>query len=424
MAERSKRRRLANANCPLSEKPISNVFSYNPSRPATADDRIRWPGFCEIESDPAFFNVMLRDFGVDGVRVQEVISLDQDMLACLPRPVYGLVFLFKWREEDIDKQEASCPKGIWFANQTINNACASVALLNIVNNVPELNLGDHLQQFKNFTADFTPALRGDAIANFEFVKSIHNSFARKMDMLNADLQLKNDAFSRKKGKAKGSDEDDAGFHFIAFVPVRGKVWKLDGLQRQPEDLGSITNEDWVDYVAPEIQSRMAEYEEGQIDFAILALVKEPKANLIAALAENVKSILSISERLNHLKPDWRDLLPSNSDGSSAANHDTLFGPCEHCELPQEAIDQAKLSTALAVKLKSDLAEDLVKSRQELITAQASLRASLGEEARTIQTDSERVASRRNDQGLLARGLLQVLERIGKIQAVLDSEGDQ
>ncbi|KAI4169674.1 MAG: hypothetical protein LQ346_008943 [Caloplaca aetnensis] len=423
MAERSKRRRLANASSPSSKKPILNVFSQDPSQPATADDRIRWRGFCEIESDPAFFNVMLRDFGVEGVKVQEVVSLDQDILACLPRPVYGLIFLFRWREEDIDKQEASCPKGIWFANQTINNACASVALLNIVNNIPELDLGEHLQQFKTFTADFTPALRGDAIANFGFVKSIHNSFARKMDMLNADLQLKNDAFSRTKSKAKGSDEDNAGFHFIAFVPVQGKVWKLDGLQRQPQNLGSVTNEDWVDYVAPELQSRMAEYEEGQIDFAILALVKEPKVNLIAALAENVKSILSLSERLDHVKPDWKDFLPSNSDGSSAANHDTLFGPCEHCELHQEAIDQAKLSTALAVKIESDVAEDLVKSRQKLITAQTSLRVSLDEERSTIQTDSERAASRRNDKGLLARGLLQVLERMGKIQAVFDCEMD-
>lgn len=140
MAERSKRRRLAKADCLLAKKPVLSAFPHDPSEPATTDDRIRWRGFCEIESDPAFFNVMLRDFGVDGVRVQEVVSLDQDMLACLPRPVYGLIFLFRWREEDVDKQEASCPEGIWFANQTTSNACATVALLNIVNNVPELNL--------------------------------------------------------------------------------------------------------------------------------------------------------------------------------------------------------------------------------------------------------------------------------------------
>ena len=53
-----------------------------------------------------------------------------------------------------------------------------MALLNIVNNIPSVDLGEHLQQFKEFTRSFTPALRGEAIGNFEFVKQIHNSFAR------------------------------------------------------------------------------------------------------------------------------------------------------------------------------------------------------------------------------------------------------
>lgn len=157
---------------------------------------------------------MLRSFGVQGVKVHEVFSLDDDFLNSLPsvnilradpelntdgsnsRPVYGLIFLFKWVEEDPDRQEQSCPEAVWFANQvsrkfqlgfsgffakeekTISNACASVAMLNIVNNVPNIELGENLQAFKEFTASFSPALRGDAIANFDFVMEIHNSFAR------------------------------------------------------------------------------------------------------------------------------------------------------------------------------------------------------------------------------------------------------
>lgn len=38
------------------------------------------------------------------------------------RPVYGLIFLFKWIEEDPDKQEQSCPEGVWFANQASSPA--------------------------------------------------------------------------------------------------------------------------------------------------------------------------------------------------------------------------------------------------------------------------------------------------------------
>jgi Ubiquitin carboxyl-terminal hydrolase, family 1. len=56
-------------------------------------------------------------------------------------------------------------------------------LLNIVNNTDSINLGEKLQAFKDFTMEFTPALRGDAINNFEFVKRIHNSFARSVSFI-------------------------------------------------------------------------------------------------------------------------------------------------------------------------------------------------------------------------------------------------
>lgn len=57
-------------------------------------------------------------------------------------------------------------------------------------NISEIDLGDNLRAFKEFTRDFSPALRGDAIANFDFVKSIHNSFARSVFyMTQYDIQI-------------------------------------------------------------------------------------------------------------------------------------------------------------------------------------------------------------------------------------------
>ena len=78
---------------------------------------------------------MLRRFGVKGVKVNEVVSLDDETLAELPsvsrerspdhshadsndsQPVYGLIFLYKWREDDLRNQVAHCPTTVWFANQ-------------------------------------------------------------------------------------------------------------------------------------------------------------------------------------------------------------------------------------------------------------------------------------------------------------------
>ena len=73
-----------------------------------------------------------------------------------------------------------------------------------------------------------------------------------MDMLNADLALSNEvdkwkraknAKKRKGGtrksqaKTKKKEEEETGFHFIAYVPINGVVWRLDGMQRQPVHLG-------------------------------------------------------------------------------------------------------------------------------------------------------------------------------------------
>ena len=73
--------------------------------------------------------------------------------------------------------------------QTVSNACASVALLNIINNNADIELGEHLQHFKAFTTGLAPALRGDAISNFTFVKEIHNSYARFVKVHPLDVSI-------------------------------------------------------------------------------------------------------------------------------------------------------------------------------------------------------------------------------------------
>lgn len=52
-----------------------------PMSPTELDE---WDAWVELESDPAFFSLILQDLGVKDVKIQELFSLDEGSLAILP----------------------------------------------------------------------------------------------------------------------------------------------------------------------------------------------------------------------------------------------------------------------------------------------------------------------------------------------------
>ncbi|KAF3893539.1 Ubiquitin carboxyl-terminal hydrolase [Trichophyton interdigitale] len=380
--------------------------------PLTSEERDSWNGFCEIENEPALFNAILKDIGVKGVKVQEVVSLDEEMLAFLPKPIYGLIFLFRWREDDPHKQEQSCPESLWFANQTVENACATVALLNIIYNIEDIEMGEELKSFREFTKDLNPAMRGYAIGNFEFVKKVHNSFARKMDILNADLLLKN----QQKRKAQGNqelDESEAGFHFIAFVKAKERVWKFDGLERQPQSLGKCVEEDWLGLATKEIQTKMAEYEEEEIEFSILSLSKDPMTGYLADLASNVKALQHLNSRLARFGDNCDEADPENA---------VLCGPDAQYGLTPAMLELALVPSELAETTENgnkahDL-DSLARQRQALVEQQRLLRTQITDEQHSRQIELDYARRRRFDYCAAVNRWSRILARKRKCEELL------
>ena len=62
------------------------------------------------------FNVMLREWGVRGIQVNEVVPLDA-IFDSSPASTFGLIFLSRYRTSKKEKSAIDIPQDLWFANQ-------------------------------------------------------------------------------------------------------------------------------------------------------------------------------------------------------------------------------------------------------------------------------------------------------------------
>jgi len=215
-----------------------------------------------IESDPGVFTELLRGFGVNGVQVEELYALEEELFAQI-KPVYGLIFLFKWRPGEEGGELATDAKDVFFTQQVISNACASQALINLLlnTNTEEIQLGPTLEQFRSFTSSFDSATRGLALSNSEEIRKVHNSFAREEFV---EIEM-----------AKAHRDDN--YHFIAYVPVNDKIYELDGLQQAPIVVGTVEEgQNWLSVVTPVISKRIEKYSMGEIHFNLMAVIGDRK----------------------------------------------------------------------------------------------------------------------------------------------------
>ena len=232
--------------------------------------------WCLIESDPGVFTELIHKFGVTGLQVEELWSLDKENFAEL-KPVHGLVFLFKWTPDNdpagsvvqvgqLCISQLNCVfqdsrlESIFFARQVINNACATQAIMSVLMNIEDsgVSLGTTLQEFKEFCGALDAETKGLALSNSDQIRSVHNSFARQTLF----------EFDSKK-----ADKDDDVFHFVSFVPINGRIYELDGLKAGPVDHGPA-GEDWTDAVRPVIEARMMKYTQGEIHFNLMAVIQD------------------------------------------------------------------------------------------------------------------------------------------------------
>lgn len=172
-------------------------------------------------------------------------------------------------------------------------------------------------------------------------------------------------------------------------------------------LGECLDEDWLGMAKPEILARMTSYEEDQIEFSILGLVKDPMIELVANLAQNVKELQVIKERL--------DAVTSPSEKPAAPMDGTLLGPDGGFKLTQDDIDKAEVSSGKMGRYAAGSIDELRSLEVQLIDKQKELRGFVKEEQQSQDEDEEHAAGRKHDYAAAVHHWVGLLARKRKIE---------
>ncbi|KAG9780840.1 ubiquitin carboxyl-terminal hydrolase 2, partial [Aureobasidium melanogenum] len=197
-------------------------------------------------------------------------------------------------------------EGLFFAAQTIQNACGTQAILSVILNNDQssdasssggdassarIDIGPALQEFKDFTTGFDAGLRGESLSNSDLIRETHNSFARSSP------------FADETQRDPSAGTEDV-FHFIAYTCHHGKLYELDGLQPYPISHGDCTPDEFPEKIIPVLQRRIERYPPGEVRFNLMAVCQDLRIK-----AQEFQDYEALArERRKRAQWDWENAL--------------------------------------------------------------------------------------------------------------------
>lgn len=222
-------------------------------------------------SDAGVFTELIQNLGVEDCQLNEVYLVDAESLRALA-PVHAVIFLFKYGSIDrrskgpldgeFDRNYQD--KGIFFARQTVQNACATQAVLNsLLNKLDQVKVGSELLNIHAFVNGFDAETCGDTISNSDRLRAVHNLFS-------APKLLE----SGSRSRPEVNERDNGLFHFVTYLNINNTIYELDGLKEFPIRHDTLENADDFYRVLPAVLERRINKYVGEIRFSLLAITND------------------------------------------------------------------------------------------------------------------------------------------------------
>lgn len=226
---------------------------------------------------------------------------------------------------------------IFFAKQMISNSCATHALISVLLNCDrdELDLGPTLTHLREYTNVMTPENKGYAIGNMPLIAKAHNSHASYSSLYCRDRPNQQRGLSfairgNQRTNLQQLQNQPETYHFVSYVPIRNRLYELDGLKNYPIDHGPIDpNEDWTEKFRRVIRQRLLLNETDGCD-----AMNDIRYNLMAVVPDRRVQLKKQAVKLKcHLNSLWDSLRQIEKSANKSDNNHKTTSTATHNDGP-------------------------------------------------------------------------------------------
>ncbi|KAK2195310.1 bifunctional Peptidase C12 [Babesia duncani] len=214
-----------------------------------------------LEANPEVFSDYAKSLGVTDLLFQDIYSYDDWGLDLIKKPACGIIFLFplthqinRKRIELAAESVSKVSEKVWFTKQAIPNACGTVALLHLLNNLGQYDENDEsiINKIARETSGKTSRTIGKFLRNAQDIQELHTKF-------------------ESSGQSRASNHDMVNTHFTTFVIVEGDLYELDGQLEGPINHGSADPSEFLQKAANIIRTNFMQVDPDDVRFASIAV---------------------------------------------------------------------------------------------------------------------------------------------------------